>query len=439
MKEDALQRLVDVWASGEAGAALGFATARLFDAFDPIEREKERILAERGITGVRAQMKLFKELEKGALEYLALSRQPEGERDAARFAELAGDTLVQFLITDSLANVFCPACKLWNTGYGAIDLALHDIAGKVYGVPAWRLLGDKNRERIRVYCDTPGSNDPKVYAEKVLRRKNMGFTVIKMDLYTRLVANKPGAVDMSGAATDDGLKYLCEYIQAARELVGHGFPLAADHFGKLTVKDCIRYARAFEPHNLAWAEDFLPNPDVAGVTTTWKDYKELKEATTTPILAGEQFFGLQEGFKDMIDNRALDIIHPDYVASGARTFCAEVILTTREDLVESEFGSSIHESRILEQRKGLDTGGRIASNASFLIEYMFMLSLSPTVDISELPVKMWGRYLPDVYSIAVLELFGLSLGRDQIDFLFPAEHVELPSRPRPSLPTTRAL
>ena len=118
-KEDALQRLVDVWASGEAGAALGFATARLFDTFDPLEREKDRVLEERGIKGARAQMKLFKELEKGALEYLAMERQPAAERDAARFEELANDTLVQFLITDSLTNVLCPACKLWNTGYGA--------------------------------------------------------------------------------------------------------------------------------------------------------------------------------------------------------------------------------------------------------------------------------------------------------------------------------
>ncbi len=118
-KEDSLQRLVDVWATGEAGAALGFATARLFDEFDPLEREKERALTERGITGARAQMKLFKELEKGALEYLALANKPEAERDAARFAELGADTLVQFLITDSLTNVLCPACKLWNTGFGA--------------------------------------------------------------------------------------------------------------------------------------------------------------------------------------------------------------------------------------------------------------------------------------------------------------------------------
>jgi alkylation response protein AidB-like acyl-CoA dehydrogenase len=118
-KDDALQRLVDVWATGEAGAALGFATARLFDEFDPIEREKERLLLERGITGSRAQMKMFKELEKSALEYVALAHQPEADRNEARFQELGADTLVQYLITESLANVLCPACKLWNTGYGA--------------------------------------------------------------------------------------------------------------------------------------------------------------------------------------------------------------------------------------------------------------------------------------------------------------------------------
>ncbi len=118
-KEDALQRLVDVWATGEAGSSLGFATARLYDSFDTIEREKDQLLAAKGISGGRAQMKLFKELEKGALEYLAMEQLPEGSRDAARYQELASDTLVQFLITDSLANVLCPACKLWNTGYGA--------------------------------------------------------------------------------------------------------------------------------------------------------------------------------------------------------------------------------------------------------------------------------------------------------------------------------
>jgi len=110
---------------------------------------------------------------------------------------------------------------------------------------------------------------------------------------------------------------------------------------------------------------------------------------------------------------------PAFVEGGERTFRAEVILTTPADLIESEFGSCIHEARILEQRTGMTYSGRIASNASFLIEYMLMLALSPTIEVGELPVKMWGRYLPDVYSLHVWKLFGITLGRDQIDHLVP--------------------
>jgi hypothetical protein len=110
---------------------------------------------------------------------------------------------------------------------------------------------------------------------------------------------------------------------------------------------------------------------------------------------------------------------PDYVASGERSFRAEVILTTRADLVESEFGSAIHEARIIEQRQGTPYAGRIASNASFIITYMLMLALSPNIAVAELPVKMWGRYLPDVYSVAIWKLFGITLGRDQVDSLVP--------------------
>ena len=110
---------------------------------------------------------------------------------------------------------------------------------------------------------------------------------------------------------------------------------------------------------------------------------------------------------------------PGFVESGERSIKAEIILTTHADLVESEFGSSIHEARILGQRAGMPYSGRIASNASFLVEYMFMLALAPTIEVGDHPVKMWGRYLPDVYSLAVWKLFGITLGRDQIDHLLP--------------------
>ena len=118
-KEDAVQRLTDVWATGEASASLGFEAARLFDKFDPIEKEKEKLFAEKGVKGARAQLKIFKEAHKNVLEYLELLNKPEDKRDNKRFEELNSDMLVKFLATDALTNVLCPACKLWNTGYGA--------------------------------------------------------------------------------------------------------------------------------------------------------------------------------------------------------------------------------------------------------------------------------------------------------------------------------
>jgi len=118
-KEDALHRVVDIWASGEAGASLGFAAARLFDELDPLERRKDDLFAGQGVQGGRAQMRALARPIKDALEFLDLSAKSETQRDPERYAALQSDFLVQYVIRDSLANVLCPATKLWNTGQGA--------------------------------------------------------------------------------------------------------------------------------------------------------------------------------------------------------------------------------------------------------------------------------------------------------------------------------
>jgi alkylation response protein AidB-like acyl-CoA dehydrogenase len=112
-REDALHRLVDVWATGEAATSLGFATSRLFDELEPVEKQKTAILKERGIQGGRAEMKALRESEQRAIELLSL------EECDPRRAELEADPLVQFVLMDAEANVICPATKLWNTGHGA--------------------------------------------------------------------------------------------------------------------------------------------------------------------------------------------------------------------------------------------------------------------------------------------------------------------------------
>ncbi|MBZ5726601.1 MAG: acyl-CoA/acyl-ACP dehydrogenase [Acidobacteriia bacterium] len=107
LKQDVVHRLVEVWATGEASASLGFAAARVFDELDPLERQKHETFAARGIKG-SAMMKAMRQVQKDAIEFL------HGKRP-----ELAGDMLVQYALLDSVANVLCPACKLWNTGHGA--------------------------------------------------------------------------------------------------------------------------------------------------------------------------------------------------------------------------------------------------------------------------------------------------------------------------------
>ena len=133
-REDVLHRLLGIWATGEAAASLGFAAARLFDEVDPLEREKDAILAERGISRGKSEIKFFREINKQAIEFLRLDRAPESERDAARHEDLKNDKLVQFAILDSVAGVLCPAAKLWNTGVGAQSLreALSLMGG--YGI-----------------------------------------------------------------------------------------------------------------------------------------------------------------------------------------------------------------------------------------------------------------------------------------------------------------
>ncbi|HTB34512.1 MAG TPA: acyl-CoA dehydrogenase family protein, partial [bacterium] len=118
-KQDAVHRLADLWAMGEAGAALGFSTARLFDQLDPLERERNAVLSSQGVKGSRAVLRAMAPAEKKALELVKLRATPAEDRDGARVKELENDLMVRFALMDSVANVLCPATKLWNTGHGA--------------------------------------------------------------------------------------------------------------------------------------------------------------------------------------------------------------------------------------------------------------------------------------------------------------------------------
>ncbi len=210
-------------------------------------------------------------------------------------------------------------------GVVAIEEACWDIAGKVYGVPIYQMLGGKFRDRIRIYADTEESRDPEEYAKRLKARKEMGLTWLKMDLGINLIENQPGAVTrpseqsrwenynlphpfLANEITDKGIAMLITYVAAAREAVGMEIPLSMDHLGHLGVNSIIRLGKAYEPYNLSWMEDVIP----------WQ-YTELLQHITnespTPILTGEDIY-LKENFEKLCKAHAVSKIHPDISTSG---------------------------------------------------------------------------------------------------------------------------
>ncbi len=210
-------------------------------------------------------------------------------------------------------------------GVCGVEMALWDLAGKAYGVPVYQMLGGKFRDRIRLYADTDMSPDPKVYATRMKARLDKGFTFLKMDLGIRLVAQTRGTLSaplgqtlqdvnrvqhmFTGIeVTDKGISMMAEYVAAVREIIGIEVPLAADHFGHIGVNSCIRLAKALEKYQMAWLEDMIP----------WQQtelLKKITDAVDVPILTGEDIF-LKEPFAELVNKKAVDLIHPDLATSG---------------------------------------------------------------------------------------------------------------------------
>jgi len=67
----------------------------------------------------RRQRRALGKVKRDAPEYLAGLAKPAAARHAERVAALEADWLVRYTLLDSVANVICPAVKLWNTGHGA--------------------------------------------------------------------------------------------------------------------------------------------------------------------------------------------------------------------------------------------------------------------------------------------------------------------------------
>ena len=168
--------------------------------------------------------------------------------------------------------------KPWGSAVSAIEFALWDIAGKAAGVPVYKLLGGKIRDKVLCYNGAVrvqrNGNEPKDFIEwgQKIRNLDEGFTIVKQAVgfhggYDRSVPNftynnttpsaSPKKVGRRGPITEYGLNVIVERVAAMKEGLGEEIGLALDCGPGMFLSDAIRLANVLEPLNLMWCEDIL--------------------------------------------------------------------------------------------------------------------------------------------------------------------------------------
>jgi hypothetical protein len=208
-----------------------------------------------------------------------------------------------------------------------------------------------------------------------------------------------------------------EFIRA-EEFIAQSFRVGSIRFDRtaLTIQDVGAIKIVAETHELQSLERALSDaPDITIVEREdfGGDYRATNlvlEATWDPDLVCRRYREkrgwekyLNRGIAETDLKKGLE----PFLADAEPKIHIELILSTFPDMVESELGNSIHEERIIAQRDNKRYRGYIPMNVEFLVESLFAVGFSPRIDIDRVPIKLWGRYLPETMGSYVRKLNNL--------------------------------
>ncbi|MEZ4774720.1 MAG: mandelate racemase/muconate lactonizing enzyme family protein [Bacteroidia bacterium] len=175
-----------------------------------------------------------------------------------------------------------------------IDMALWDIKGKALGVSVAELLGGLCRESMQAYA-SGGWADVENIGSQLKGYLDKGFDAVKM---------RVGVMDQTVATS-------VARVKAAREAVGPNVKIMADAHGTYSVPEAKRFCRELEDYDLYWFEEPI-SPDNRQGTA------EVRSSTAIPIAAGESEY-TRFDIRDMIEQRAMDVVQPDAAIIGGIT------------------------------------------------------------------------------------------------------------------------
>jgi galactonate dehydratase len=188
-----------------------------------------------------------------------------------------------------------------------IENALYDITGKALGVPVYKLLGGKFRDRIRLYADLHAgkSEEPQAYADKALEAIEEGFSAVKFDV-DHTGVGKLDPYNWTAGAKE--MTHIVDTIQAVRAAIGFEIDLAIDCHGQFDLPSAITLARAVEDLRLMWLEEPVPAENIDALA-------QVRASTSTVICTGENQYTRFE-FLELLQKQAVDVIMPDLSKAG---------------------------------------------------------------------------------------------------------------------------
>ena len=193
----------------------------------------------------------------------------------------------------------------------AIDIALWDIAGKHFGVPAYQLMGGRVRNKARVYYHVFGNTRDKL-VQGVRDAREAGFTAVGhltpfLDEDRSVPYFKSHAEKMADAI---------EAVAAYREAAGTEVDLCIEIHRRLTPTEAITLAKGIEQfHPLFYEDPILPD--------NFEAMALVARNVNIPIATGERLHTIHE-FQALLRTGAVQYVRPDVCLAGGLTHSKKI-------------------------------------------------------------------------------------------------------------------